>query len=288
MKTAKLIIPLINKNEILAANSITPSSEGITLLAFLLTHRAQISATMSNNKFDIKTIQQLESCKWSAARIAKNNKIKTFIASIVVAKTLQYEAEKPTNTEELTDLSNKKVEELVNSSAKGAKILNDNRINNENLISHRHGMMLQLIGKWQSVSIFQPGKIIYGIPITNIDIETQKNLLLDIHKQIEIEIPKENQNFYENDHKKYQEWINENLFPTNQTWNDGINICNDNLFPLEKGLNIHRPIPEDRNWSKWEMEGEDENPLLKLINKNYEEKIKIEKSLKTKGKKKKK
>jgi len=88
-----IFIPLLNKSKISAVQSIDTNGnvlpEGLALLIFSLSHRAQVSIILKP-QVDKGKIPQLESVKWSAKTIANNPKIRELTCLLAIADNISY------------------------------------------------------------------------------------------------------------------------------------------------------------------------------------------------------
>lgn len=227
---------------------------GFLLTAYLLAWRAQIT-TILKNTLTTQAIQQLDTMKFIASQFNKIISIRLFIATIVITRTLKYEA---TTLSDLKDENARTsyLQELVNDLAhnkppRGAKILNENQINKETIQSHRFGIMASIIGTFQATPLFEPGNIIKSSILSNLDFNTfieifvrSSDILMNNNQSSTIKTRTDLHNINnEKNGPKYH--INQSI--TNGThleMQDNITLGSENnLFPLETTLQISRPTP---------------------------------------------
>lgn len=184
-----IIIPLLSKNQIIAAESIEPTSPGLTILCVLLTHRAQLTTILS--KIDPKTIQQLPSIKWNAKQIARSPIISQLNCSIIIADTFNFEIKKlrGLSKEEGMEHALQIKFDLQNSSPDPkAKILNLRAINDSNIKTHRLALKARNIGTWQAQGIFGAQNIVKHVSLSQLNGETLGVLITNLHNSLGIEL----------------------------------------------------------------------------------------------------
>jgi len=179
---ALVVIPEINKPKMTAAESINGTSAGLILSALLLTHRAQISASLG--QLQKQAIQQLESVKWNARQIARNPIVRSFIVKLVIAETINYDLSNfknlpPEEVKQTIDIIVKDLDEA--SPSRDCKILTPRAINQSNIKSHRLACIAQLIGTWQARPIFEPLHIIKNHPASALGVEQFSEIIFDLH-----------------------------------------------------------------------------------------------------------
>lgn len=182
-----LIIPQINKNQVLAAETIAPTSSGLIILTLLLIHRGQVRANLLEH--EPKFIQQLPSIKWNAKQIAKNPVVKEFNARMIVAETIFYDMPKMRgmSQEKVTEYAENITNDLILSHPDPkAKILNSRALNDDNIMGHRKALMTRNTGVWQAQALFNPENIIKNTNLARLGIEEIGNLISELHNSLGI------------------------------------------------------------------------------------------------------
>lgn len=283
-ESINIFIPGINKSKILAVSLVDTENtiaESLLVLTFLLVLRAQLGAICNKKRIVSQDkIPRLESAKWAATQIAKNPLILNFTTLVAVADTLQFAvvANKiEVSADNIKLLVEDQWEDLKNSKPEpGCRILPPTLINIDNLKSHQQGLMLQNIGKWQAISLYDPSALVKGASLATLDIDNlvcaYKNLLENLG------IP-EKENLISTE--DIISFISQNLYENGATFNDEIDLgLEDNKLPLEKSFDIKRITPLEM--PELDIPKNDaDNPLLKLLISN----IKQQKEIVKKGRK---
>lgn len=279
-----IFIPGINKNKIqgvLVIDKSNTMAESLLILLYLLLMRAQLGAICTKKRIISQDkIPRLESAKWAATLIAKNQLIFNFSTLVAVADTLLFTVtlnKIEVSVENIEVLAKDQWEDLKSSKLEpGCRILPSSLIKNENLKSHQQGLILQNIGKWQAISLYDPSTLIRGISLANLEIDNfvfaYKNLLENLG------IPEKEKLISSEDIISF---ISQNLYGNKVIFNDEIDLgLEDNKLPLEKPFDLKRIPPLEI--PKLNIPNNDtENPLLKLLISN----IKQQKQEVKKGKK---
>lgn len=258
-----IIIPLVNRNQMMAADSITPASASLIILCILLAHRAQIRATLASN--DPKFIQQLASVKWNAKQLAKSPIISELNSCLVIANTLHFELPNIRNLahDEATEHVKCVTLDLIESSPDPkAKILNSRAINDDNIKFHRLALKARNIGAWQANPIFNYNEIIRNTQISKVTGEDLGQYITELHNTLNISIDPDFEDNYndavkENDPTPYttalKKVVDERFVSHNPEelkeiiFDDAINLNNsNNLVPIEELFpSIQRTKPKD-------------------------------------------
>lgn len=283
---ANIFIPGINKNKIQAALIIDKHNtiaESIMLLSFSLLLRAQFALICQKSKLvGQDKIPQLETAKWLARIIARNPLIFSFTCLLAITDTLQYiinisEGES-VSVEKLTSESILKWDNLKsNRPESGCRILPNSLINEKNMKTHQYGLVLQNVGKWQAISLYDHSTLLKGAKLLTLEIDNfiiiYKNLIRNLGIP-ELEALESKEGIITS--------ISKNLYCDEITFYDEINLgLEDNKLPLEKTFNIKRisPVASPKvNFS----EDSSNNPLLKLISTSLGQQDKLKKAKKRK------
>lgn len=253
-----IYFPFFNKEIILIADTIGPVFETLILLALLLVHRAQASASLAS--FLTKdNILKLPSVKWNAKQIANNKNLKTLYAQVAISETISFEynnikdMDKDQAAAYLKELADKLASEPK---PKNARIIPLAALNEGNINLHRHGKIAQYIGILQSKPIYEANTILKGVAIANIQPSQLITITLETLEKMEISpIPEDSvwvqilQNSPEGDSNSSVEALKalskSELSNEVIVFDDAIGIgTQDNLLPLEIIMNVSRPITD--------------------------------------------
>lgn len=275
MKTplnTSIFIPSLNKTKVQAVQTLdeskTVTSRGLLSLCYLLLLRAQIGGLCNKKKLiSLDKLPKLDTAKWAASAIAKNHYTYELVTLLAVGDSLQYiinTGEGEVTADKIMEKAIQKWEEIkAERPTPGSRILSPSLINENNLNSHIYGTVLQYIGKWQAISLYDQAALLKGISIQTVDTE---NLSLIFHNLIEnLDVPiEENLSTLKNQ----VEFISNEFYPKELILLDNIDLgTKDNKLPLEKHFNVKRIAPNKTPNIKI-SEGEADNPLIKLLAQN--------------------
>lgn len=288
-----IFIPSLNKTKMKAIQILDENnciiSRGLLTLCFLLLLRAQISNISEKKKIiSQEKLPLLDTAKWTATTISKNSNTYNLACLLAIGDSLQYLIN--TNEDEITaenikEKAIQKWEEIKKQRPiPGSRILPPSLINSNTLNPHIYGTVLQYIGKWQAISLYDQNTLLKGAPILIIDFEKLSLIFHNLMDNLEIPIEEklcciENQiQFIENE-----------LYSTEVILLDNINLgLEDNKLPLEKNFKVKRIAPKENTNIKL-SERDSDNPLIKLLalnlNQNKEGKLQKEKQNRFKKKK---
>lgn len=268
---ANIIIPLLNKTKIQAAQSLdfdNTISDGLAILCYLLLLRAQISMTLRAIKINHEKIPQLDSSKWSAGAIARTSEIRKLTTLLAVTDTLPYIFN--LSGETLTTAANLKktaLDELnsirVDKPAPGCRVLPSNILNKDNIRFHQFGLISQYIGKWQSMALHEPTLVVKDCSITTLDFGTYALIYLGLMENLELRI-----NNCISTMQQLETFIAEKLYSEPISFYDGVDLgTEDNKLPLERQFKVDRIGSQEKPKIKI-SESDIDDPLIKLISAN--------------------
>lgn len=284
--TKSIFIPGINKTKIKAATILDKNNiiaEGLLILVFLLLLRAQLGKIcQSKSLLSQDKIPKLETAKWSSTNIAKNPSVYDFACLLAITDTIQYLIPSGESNVSVKDIETIAIDKWNQIKAErpmpGCRILPASIITEENICNHQHGLVLQNIGKWQAISLYDTPSLVKGISPTSLDIDDfiliYKNLLENLDVSEHPELSKK---------EMIIDFISNNLYYDGKSFYDEINFgLTENKLPLEKPFDVNRMIPKEAPKIKI-LEKDIENPLIKLLSLNLKQQ---DKKGKIKGKKK--
>jgi hypothetical protein len=286
-----LYVPGINSNEIDVIKENLPSN-GILhfiTLAYVIVWRSQIAQSQSQRGLDKKEVQAAPSMKFTARLFNTSPVIMQIFGVVSVTKAsaelLRFTNYKDLNREERKILLLDEVEVTTNSPHLPAKILSTRQINNkEDLITHRKGYIAQLKGTMQATCVFQPGSVIRGTNVSNINpsdistliasllklpIDSVQNCLKSWYRETLIQDSSE-ENTQEPDDSLGEiltQYIKHSLdiHDDELIFQDGFiaSANENNTLPMEIGLNIIRNRPAELQTGDINIDPGDD-PLLKV------------------------
>lgn len=249
--------PGLTKRSIQLGDGLSPLYIPLLILTLLLAHRAQISAASSGILQKDKVLT-LPSIKWNSKIIANHPYLKSFYASMAIIDTLAYEqvSMRDMSVEETTEyLTGKIVSLSQQKKPKNARLVARSAINEKTIDAHRHGRIAQLIGLFQSKSVFDPASVFPSTPIANLSISQLLSSFNTTVDKLEIQRPPQD--------SEWATWIASAPNPEEAEvhaieclikrefnmdgepiiFDDAIGFGSDtNLLPIEKIFNMERPI----------------------------------------------
>jgi hypothetical protein len=278
VKTLRLIIPSINISALSILAKFMPIGVWIGYTALLLIWRVQVTTSLSPSFNKIEEIQTLDTQKNIATIMSNSLPTKSLLAANALGETLYLEKDAISSGIDLSDHLNNIVSELTTNPEGGTlppgKVLPSKLLTSENVTSHRGGLINKTRGIIQTRGIYSPMEILQGIIPSNLRIQDSIPLIDSLYTAIDITPTLE-------DFKTVFPQINvettENVTPgeittqyfiadissRNFVFNDGINLgTQNNLFPIEKSLNITRNLPPSLSVDPIP---EDIDPLMKLV-----------------------
>lgn len=248
--------PGLTKRSIQLGDGLSPLYIPLLLLTLLLAHRSQISAA-SSGLLPKDKVLTLPSIKWNSKLIANSPELKRLYACMAIIDTLANEQEsmKDKTVEETTAYL---LEKIVNLSQqkkpKNARLVPKSAINEKTIEVHRHGRMAQLIGLFQSKSVFDPSTVFPSTPIANLSISQLLSSFNTTVEKLEIQRPaldSEWANWVASAPNPEEAEIHAlecllkkefNMDGDQIIFDDAIGFGSDtNLLPIEKIFNMERP-----------------------------------------------
>lgn len=256
-----LYFPFFNKDIIQIADKISSVYESLIILATLLAHRAQASASLASLLTKEK-ILQLASMKWNAKQIANNPKLRLLYALVAISETISFEFKniKDMGQAESANYLLEQAEKLATEpKPKNSRIIPAGALNEENINLHRHGKMAQYIGLLQSRPIYEPNTILKGVAVSNLQPSQLIPIILETLEKMEIQPISEDSLWT----KTIKESPEGNSLPEfnalmaltkayitteKVTFDDTIGIgTTKNLLPIEIIMEVSRPIGDPIN-----------------------------------------